>query len=173
LPIESFIAYSKYVTVGKITMTKNDRAMTRFLIIAFVIGLFGLIVGPALVQAGPTLPPRDPPTPTPGSERDKGSHKEKPVGAYIALQTSVAGAGAWSVVQWQDSNGNWHDVEGWRGPLSDANNRLWWVAAKDFGTGPFRWAVTQGPGGPLLGVSAPFNLPGAANETVQVVLVKS
>ena len=31
------------------------------------------------------------------------------------------------------------------------------------------FAVTQGPGGPLLGVSAPFNLPGAANETALVV----
>jgi hypothetical protein len=150
-------------------MTKNDQAITRFLFIALTIGLFLLILWPALVQAGSTLPPRNPPTPTPGPGRDKGSDKDKPVGAYIELQTSLASAGAWSVVQWQDSAGGWHDVEGWRGPLSDANNWRWWVAAKDFGKGPFRWAVTQGPGGPLLGVSAPFNLPGAANETALVV----
>jgi hypothetical protein len=149
-------------------MTKNNQAITHFLFMALVMGLFGLILWPALVQAGTSLPPRDPATPTPGPDRDKGKDKAKPVGAYIELQTPVGAAGAWSVVQWQDSAGGWHDVEGWRGPLSDANNRRWWVAAKDFGTGPFRWAVTQGPGGPLLGVSAPFNLPGGANETVQV-----
>jgi hypothetical protein len=42
------------------------------------------------------------------------------------------------------------------------------VAAKDFNTGPFRWLVTQGPGGPEVGASQPFNLPGGANQVVRV-----
>ena len=137
---------------------------------AVLVCILALLSQPLSVQAGPTLPPRDPPTtPTPSADKDKGD-KDKPAGAYIELQTQIASAGAWSVVQWQDSSGGWHDVEGWRGPLADSNNRRWWVAAKDFGKGPFRWAVTQGQGGSLLGVSAPFNLPSGANETLQVVV---
>ena len=132
--------------------------------------ILALLSQPLSIQAGPTLPPREPPTtPTPSADKDKGG-KDKPAGAYIELQTQIASAGAWSVVQWQDSAGGWHDVEGWRGPLADSNNRRWWVAAKDFGAGPFRWAVTQGQGGSLLGVSAPFNLPSGVNEMLQVVV---
>jgi hypothetical protein len=72
-------------------------------------------------------------------------------------------------VQWQDSAGGWHDVEGWRGPLAEGNRR-WWVAAKDFGSGPFRWAIIEESGGRLLGASQPFNLPTQANETLQVTV---
>jgi hypothetical protein len=86
------------------------------------------------------------------------------------------------VVQWQDKAGGWHDVEGWQGTLEpdgspapqggtgagrDGSKR-WWVAAKDFGTGPFRWIVTQGKNGRPLAASAWFNLPSVANETVRI-----
>jgi hypothetical protein len=139
-------------------------------LIAVLVCVLALLGQPLSVQAGQTLPPRDPPTTsTPAADKDKGD-KDKPTGAYIELQTQIASAGAWSVVQWQDSSGGWQDVEGWRGPLANNNNRRWWVAAKDFGKGPFRWAVTQGQGGSLLGVSTPFNLPSEANQTVQVVV---
>jgi hypothetical protein len=71
--------------------------------------------------------------------------------------------GAWSVVQWQDINGDWQDVDGWRGTLDGSGQRRWWVAAKDFGSGPFRWAVGEA-------VSAPFNLPAVGAETRVVTL---
>ena len=150
-------------------MIKNNRSPIGPIVLAAVLVCVLAVLGqPLSVQAGPTLPPRDPPA-TPSPDKDK-SGKDKPVGAYIELQTQITSAGAWSVVQWQDSAGGWHDVEGWRGPLADGNNRRWWVAAKDFGKGPFRWAVTQGQGGSLLGVSAPFKLPSGANETLQVAV---
>jgi hypothetical protein len=44
------------------------------------------------------------------------------------------------------------------------------VHEKDFGDGPFRWVVTQGKDGPVLGASRAFNLPGGANETVRVTV---
>lgn len=151
-------------------MIKNKCSSIGPIILAAVlVCVLALLGQPLSVQAGPTLPPRDPPTPTPSPDKDRGG-KDKPVGAYIELQTQIASTGAWSVVQWQDNAGGWHDVEGWRGPLADGNNRRWWVAAKDFGKGPFRWVVTQGLGGQELGASAPFKLPSGANETLQVVV---
>lgn len=132
--------------------------------------LLGLLFGlawPVSIQAGPTLPPRNPSaTPQPHKDKDKA----RPVGAYIVLQASGQ-TGNWSVVQWQDSAGGWQNVEGWQGPLPD--NTQWWVAAKDFGKGPFHWAVTQGPGGSLLGTSQIFNLPAQPNETLRVSVLLS
>jgi hypothetical protein len=122
-----------------------------------VLPLAGL---PAPVQASSALPPRETPTPpSPDGEKDKDG---PPVGAYIEL---VAPVGAWVVVQWQDSAGSWHDVEGWRG--SAANSSRWWVHPKDFGSGPFRWVIYQG--NQVSAMSEPFYLPGTANETLQIV----
>ena len=52
-----------------------------------------LLIGSAtLAQAGPNLPPRDPPaTPQPHDGSHK-SHKNRQIGAYIVLQTSTAPA---------------------------------------------------------------------------------
>jgi hypothetical protein len=47
----------------------------------------------------------------------------------------------WTVVQWQDFQGDWHDVDGWRAPAKSGQHVRWWVAAKDAGTGPFRWFI--------------------------------
>jgi hypothetical protein len=52
--------------------------------------------------------------------------------------------------------GNWHDVE------------AWWVAAKDFGTGPFRWVIYRGQAGELLAISQAFYLPDAAGATTKL-----
>jgi hypothetical protein len=107
-----------------------------------------------------------------------------PVGAWIKLQVqfpadwpwaSVHWQDLWTVVQWQDAWGDWHTVEGWQGELDDvavdaagmvSGHKTWWVAEKDFGTGPFRWVVTQGKGGTLLGASQSFDLPSFNRETV-------
>jgi hypothetical protein len=139
---------------------KNRHSLIFATLIAVIVGSILLLALPALVQAGPDLPPRNPPG-KPQADDDDG---DKPVGAYIILE---APAGAWAGVQWQDSAGGWHEVEGWQGRLSSGRQQ-WWVAAKDFGTGSFRWMVTAGPGGAMVGVSSPFNLPTAANETVTV-----
>jgi hypothetical protein len=76
--------------------------------------------------------------------------------------------GLWGVVQWQDSSQGWHDVEGWRNTLDENGYRRWWVDSKDFGTGPFRWAVSHAPDGAVLGVSESFSLPLTAGQVVPV-----
>lgn len=123
-------------------------------------------------EGGPQLPPRHPPPATPGPGNDDGDHGHNPPpGAYIELQTQAAPPEAWTKVQWQDQAGDWHEVEGWQGTLESGGNKRWWVAAKDFGRGPFRWVVMAGKGGQLLAFSAPFNLPGGSYEIVQVKVV--
>jgi hypothetical protein len=134
-----------------------------FILIALIIGLLALGAQPSpAAYAGPGLPPRATPTPRPRDHKDRDA---PPVGATIELVAPGAPAGAWAVVQWQDSAGGWHAVEGWCGALSGSGR--WWVHPKDFGAGPFRWIVTRGPGGAELGSSEPFNLPGQPNQTVQ------
>ena len=56
-----------------------------------------------------------------------------------------------------------------RGNLAPDGRRRWWVDAKDFGTGPFRWIVSRGPRGPQLARSEVFKLPNQANETMIIV----
>ena len=126
-----------------------------------------------VTEAGADLPNRNTPTPIRQSESNGDDDKDSgPVGAYIELRAQNASAGAWSVVQWQDNAGGWHDVESWQGTL-DNGYRRWWVAPKVFDTGPFRWVVYRSPGGPVIATSVPFNLPAEAKQTVRVeVLVK-
>jgi hypothetical protein len=136
--------------------------------IASLVGLLVLAGTPASIQAGPDLPIRDTPTPTPAADADKDD--DRPAGAYLDLHVAGAPAGAWAVVQWQDSAGGWHDVQGWSGTLDKEGNWRWWVDIKDFGKGPFRWSVSQGHSGLMWGVSQLFWLPAAAGESVQVVV---
>lgn len=130
----------------------------------FLISLLVLAAFSPPAQAGSKLPPRE--TPGHQNDDDDDSDSREPAGAHIELAVDTAPPGAWSVVQWQDKQGNWQDVEGWQGPVS--SNSRWWVAAKDFHTGPFRWAVLVGPGGRLVGASESFTLPQFPNETLRV-----
>ena len=74
----------------------------------------------------------------------------------------------WTVVQWQDDRGVWHDVEGWQGSLDEAvtgedgtvvGHKTWWVAHDDLGKGPFRWQVRRDKQGAPIGTSETFDLP--------------
>ena len=131
-----------------------------------VMGIF-MTLAPLSVLAGPlALPPR-PPLPSGG---DGGGDSDWQVETNIELRMPGAPAGAWTVVQWQDSDGGWHDVEGWCGMLDSGGMKRWWVAPKDSGTGPFRWVVTGQPGGAQLAVSDPFTLPAGPNQTLWVDL---
>jgi hypothetical protein len=120
-------------------------------------------------QAGPDLPPRSPvPTPKPGDHDQAKNDNDALVGAYIELSAPDAPAGAWAVVQWQDNDGGWHNVEGWQGALPDSSR--WWVHPKDFNTGAFRWVIEQRPGEAIWGMSEPFNLPGHHHQTLQLTI---
>ena len=144
---------------------KKQPSITWFFLIAILVGAITLAWWPIPSQAGSDLPDRNTPTPTrqPDGDDDDSS---SPVGAYIELHAQAA-AGAWSVVQWQDANGDWQAVEGWQGTLNNGTRR-WWVAAKDFGKGPFRWAIFNAPGGALIAAGDPFNLPSQPNQVIYV-----
>ena len=134
---------------------------------AVLVGAITLILWPVPSQAGSDLPDRNTPTATQESGDDDDDGPGTPVGAYIELHMQGPSAGVWSVVQWQDANGDWQNVEGWQGVV-DNGYRRWWVAAKDFGKGPFRWVVFNSPGGLLIATSNPFNLPVLPNNVVYV-----
>lgn len=150
-------------------------AFNRLLLISLVLalGLFNLLwqgwtASP--LQASSALPPRDEPAPSQTDDDDDDDEPSGPVGAYIVLQLYGAPAGDWAVVQWQDATGNWHDVEGWQGSVKGEGTGPFWVAAKDFGTGPFRWAILTEPGGSVLKGSAPFDLPHQAHARLEIVM---
>jgi hypothetical protein len=116
-----------------------------------------------------TLPPRPTAVPT-MTVTPPPVYVPPMVGGSITLRIPSAPAGLWTVVQWQDGLGGWHDVEGWQGTLVDGW-QIWWVARRDFGTGPFRWAVYQNPTrNVLLAASESFNLPTSDGDLVGVTV---
>ncbi len=78
----------------------------------------------------------------------------------------------WTVVQWQDVQGDWHDVDGWQGGLDEISEstgqKTWWFSKTLAGQGPFRWLVYRNPGGKLLAESESFYLPSYANEARRI-----
>jgi hypothetical protein len=158
-----------------------------FILVAVIICTLAIIVlVPSLANAAPIpLPPRpivqptaelpDRPTPDATAEPVPASLS---TGSLIRLQLQLPSETLsrvdswqmlWTVVQWQDPEGSWHDVEGWQGTFDDFTDdtkqrvaegqKLWWVAPGDLGTGPFRWLIKQSHDGEHLAISAPFQLP--------------
>lgn len=140
-------------------------------VLIIMAGLLLLLAWPVVSRAGGDLPPRlPPPTEQPdrtGDTQDR-DDDDSPVGAYIELDIQPVPGDLWTVVQWQDVNGDWHSVEGWQGTPSPAGTVRWWVAAKDFEAGPFRWLVRHGKNGPVVVGSPPFYLPAQPNELLQI-----
>ncbi len=134
----------------------------------------GLIVMGALLtslwqptaQAGVLPPPRPTLTPTPQSS----------TGSYIELRVPTDNINLWTVVQWQDGEGNWHDVESWRGILDEIHehkgDKIWWVLPGEYGDGPCRWQVYDRAGGKLLATSHAFYLPTANRHVIAEVVLK-
>lgn len=128
----------------------------------------------------PTVPPKAPadPTPTPRPSVPE----PEPDGGVIELVAQLPSSGTvrlrevFTVVQWQDGNGDWHDVEGWRGQLDAIVGqtvlKTWWVSEDHLGAGPFRWRVywdvyTDASGGTARVLeSSPFYLPGNGQTVV-------
>jgi hypothetical protein len=82
--------------------------------------------------------------------------------SIISLYLPDSQAGSFVAVQYQDANGAWITVEGWKATVQpDANGVQavhWTVEPANFGQGPFRWVVSN-PDGSLWGRSPAFNLP--------------
>jgi hypothetical protein len=137
----------------------------------FTLALIGvlLLAWPLPTQAGPNLPPRKPPPVAQPPDDDDDDKDDEPVGAHIVLHVPSAPAGVWTIVQWQDSAGGWHDIDGWQGTLDEGDQKMWWLAPYLFGKGPFRWLVYQSTRGEkLLAASESFYLPDAEGEKLWV-----
>jgi hypothetical protein len=93
-----------------------------------------------------------------------------PAGGAITLQAYPIDPAFWTVVQWQDTNGGWHDVDGWQAPFDEQHQVAWGIAPDDFGKGPFRWVIYEGQGGAMIAASDPFTLPASAGEAVRIQL---
>ncbi len=160
------------------------------------LGLVGILLAaastPSQVEARPAaLPPRPTathtPTVPPGPTPPLPTPKPATTGALIELQLYLDSAWPWqiahwqqlwTVVQWQDGLGDWHDVEGWQGGLETLTvgddgfwgQRLWWVAPGDLGKGPFRWVIYAAPdkAGEMLVASKPFYLPSSSGQIKRV-----
>jgi len=84
-----------------------------------------------------------------------------------AITAKFAGlpASSWIAVEWLDGNGVWQPVLGWQGQADfvDASGNLvkqFGVYQRNYGQGPFRWAIYNAQsGGSLLAVSPNFKLP--------------
>jgi hypothetical protein len=122
-----------------------------------------------VLAAPPNLPPR--PTPEPTSV--PGPPESKPRGGWIELRArEVNRSSIGSVVQWQDSLGEWHDVDSWRGEFDEVvygvGTKTWWLDEWLFGAGPFRWVVYDQTSGQVLARTAPFTMPREHRQTVSV-----
>jgi hypothetical protein len=77
----------------------------------------------------------------------------------------------WTRVQWQDSLGHWHTVDGWQASLDevsgDYGRKIWYVSKDLFGRGPFCWVVYPGPDSEPVAVSLPFRMPSDPGVIVQ------
>jgi hypothetical protein len=108
------------------------------------------------------LPPRPPIEP---------KHEQpQPQGAAIRLWIENSAPSLWTEIQWQDTQGNWHKVDGWRGTLDDDNTKQWWVGPEIFAAGPFRWLVYDTEGGTLVASSLEFYLPVTNRQLIDILL---
>jgi len=150
---------------------KHRPLIALFLGIALLLSLLSALASArseASPLALPTRPEDAEPPPPPGSGGDD-DDKDEPVGAHIVLQVPSAPTGVWTIVQWQDSAGGWHDIDGWQGTLDEGDQKMWWLASDLFGKGPFRWLVYQSTRGEkLLAASESFYLPDAEGEKLWV-----
>jgi hypothetical protein len=157
---------------------------------------------PQFAGAAPVdLPPRPNPPPPPSGEEPSEpapsgqpsapQHQRNPAkGALVTLEVQfgedwpekgIQWQELWTVVQWQDQWGYWHDVDGWQGTLDRVyledgqvmGAKMWWAYDSLWGAGPFRWAVLAGRAGQVMAKTDLFYLPTRGGQGVTVELVLS
>ena len=178
-------------------MLEQRRPVLGLGLIAGLVCLITLLVAPPLLARAdepparpPALPPREPtPTPIPvfpsrppidGHDTDHGPSSKTSGAAIELLVQFLAGSppsvewreGLWTMVQWQDGLGEWHDVHGWRATLDEVNGdegiKVWYVSEDQFGEGTYSWIVYPDPDDEFITRSAPFYMPGSTGQTRQV-----
>jgi len=119
------------------------------------------------------LPPR--PTPTTTLKPPKSAPDGGVIELYIKFDQAIVPTQAlWSIVQWQDSLGMWHDVDGWQGTpdaiITGGATKTWWVNKTDLGKGPFRWVIYAADKNKWLAESPSFYLPKTPGQKVEIVV---
>ena len=162
-------------------MKRINRTTGLWLVLSVILVGLAAPLAASAAAGSAYLPPRPPtptptpsPSPTPSSVPGTSRSWERPAGSSIELVTSLGESTTitqlWLAVQWEDAAGGWHDVDGWQGGFDYVSQgrgiKTWWVDPKDFASGPFRWVLSQGDHGSILGTSAPFKLPGAQGEVL-------
>jgi hypothetical protein len=141
-----------------------------------LVGLCSLDLAGGMPQPAPLLaaaPTRIDPTPLPPpplpAVRTPRPPQARPPVATLLLTVPVTDTALFSVVQWQDAQGGWHDIEGWRGTVVGGKT-IWWVAEKDWGKGPYRWVIYQHETTPhqIIAVSDLFLLPTRPGELKRI-----
>jgi len=159
-------------------MTKNNSRIQLIIVssIACTLLTLGLFAGPGLTATA-DLPPRPtPPQPEPVPVVNGGEIVLQTLFGVGWSSTGMNWQDLYTVVQWQDQWGNWHDVNGWRGTLDKVyasgdqikGMKSWWVPADLFGNGLFRWQVYVSQDGELLVQSTDFKLPERIRQSVVV-----
>jgi len=176
-------------------MLGQRRSILRLGFIVAVVCLVSLFVAPPLLTKADDPPPRPAiGTPTPAPEPPSladlphrpaivtpvPASRPRPASKGAAIELNVqflAGSpasvewreGLWTIVQWQDGLGEWHDVYGWRATLDEVNGaegkKVWYLAENLLGEGPYSWAVYPDPEGEFIARSAPFYMPDSTGQT--------
>lgn len=123
-------------------------------------------------QTDSNMPPRPVPPSKPAAEPTAEPVKPQE-GGKIVLHL-YPDQRAWTVVQWQDKFGQWHDIHSWQGDAAwDEQNQEWivewWVARENFSEGPFRWTgYADQSQNQRKFVTASFTLPDQAGQVTHV-----
>ena len=137
------------------------RQVTLFMLLGSVIML--LLAGLMLFAPSEVVLSAPPPLPTMTPTASPAPPVRPASGTVIALRVKPTSAQLWTVVHWQDGEGEWHIVDGWRGELdmiAKSEGWKWWFFGRDlFGRGPFRWQVYTADAETLLATSESFDLP--------------
>lgn len=148
-----------YLWPGKGKMMKTKLLpLLSVLLISIVLVPF-LLIGSATIATA--LPPRPTAVPTRQPSTLRGGFIELRIEGQLV-------EGIWTLVQWQDAQGDWHDVTGWQGTLDEGNVKTWWVGEEDLGAGPFRWMAVVDTA--VIGTSEAFFLPVQPGEKVIVTI---
>ncbi len=153
----------------------NTHQVNQRLALVLAAGVFALLLAALpILSVRADLPPRPTPQPAPP---EAGLARLASVELQVHFgqeEQARHWQEMWTVVEWQDAFGDWHEVEGWRGTFDEIvdgkGRKVWWVYPRDLGTGPFRWTVYGSPSGRLLAHSKPFHLPDAMGQTSVVTV---
>jgi hypothetical protein len=157
---------------GCVPMKKQAWLVVYLLLAISTLASFSLVSASA--PAGGTLPPRPTAIPTAAPTATpvpvSTTIPNTPTGGLILLRASLsdlAGKTYWTEVEWQNAQGKWYRVDGWRGHFNQYGEVVWWVAPENFGEKPFRWVVYQSETNKkVVFTSASFALPTQTNQVI-------